>query len=226
MIAFFPFGLIFYFISFLGLKKLTTFLIYKIAQVWACIIVKCTGCTITIKGADNIHPTAPLCFISNHGSIFDIILLLAYSGRPVGFIAKKELIFIPFIDIWILLLGGLFIDRKNIRKAIKTIETGVRHIKEGCAMIIFPEGTRSRGKGLLPFRPGSLRLATQSNALIVPVAISGSYDVFEKYGRVKAARVTVQFGAPVDSASLPVTDRRQVLPEKIHKIIAQMLQEA
>ncbi|MDR2808738.1 MAG: 1-acyl-sn-glycerol-3-phosphate acyltransferase [Spirochaetaceae bacterium] len=226
MIVFIPFGLIFYFISFFGLKKQTAFLIYKIAQIWACTLIKCTGCPVTVKGAGNIPRVEPICFISNHGSVFDTILLLAFAGRPVGFIAKKELIFIPFIDVWIIILGGLFLDRKNIRKAIKTIERGVLHIIEGYAMIIFPEGTRSRGRGLLPFHPGSFRLAAKSNALIVPVAISGSYDVFEKTGRVQPAPVTVQFGIPVASSSLPVTGRRQVLSEQIHEIIEEMLNEA
>ncbi|MDR2149688.1 MAG: 1-acyl-sn-glycerol-3-phosphate acyltransferase [Spirochaetaceae bacterium] len=226
MIVFIPLGAAVYLISLCGLKKQTALLIYKIAQIWAHLIIKCTGCPITIKGAEHIPRTEPVCFISNHDSIFDSVLLLAYAGRPVGFIAKKELMLIPFIDLWILLLGGLFIDRTNSRKALKTIARGVKRITEGSAMIIFPEGTRSRGRGLLPFRPGSLRLATQSQALIVPVAISGSYEVFEKTGFVQARPVSVQFGSVIATASLPPTERRQVLADQLQGIIAALLRTA
>jgi 1-acyl-sn-glycerol-3-phosphate acyltransferase len=157
--------------------------------------------------------------VSNHVGIFDIILALAYAGRPFGFIAKKELAFIPGIDIWILLLGGLFIDRKRPRKAVKTIASGIKRIKAGGGMLIFPEGTRSRGRGLGAFLPGALKLATQSDACIIPLAITGSSEVFEKNYRVNAVPVYVSFLPPIQSSSLPPEYRKQLLSERIHAAI-------
>jgi 1-acyl-sn-glycerol-3-phosphate acyltransferase len=220
-----PFGVLAFVLSLIGLKKHTDVFIYKIAQVWARILIKCIGCPTSVIGEKNIPKTGPLCFVSNHGSIFDIVLILAFAGRSVGFVAKKELAWVPFIDLWILLIGGLFIDRKNVRKAIKTIEHGVQLIKGGNAMIIFPEGTRSRGRGLLPFHAGSLKLATQSEATIVPVAISGSYEVFEKNYRVQAYPVRIQFGMPIITTDIPAADRRLVLSEHIRTMIGTMLAE-
>ena len=214
-----PIGIIALVLSFLGLRKSMTLVIYRVAQGWALLLVKLTGCPITVTGRENIPRSGGVCFVSNHGSIFDIVLLLAYCGRPIGFIAKKELLLLPFFNIWIFLIGGLFIDRKKIRNAIRTINKGVARIKSGGGMIIFPEGHRSRGQGLLPFHPGSLKLATQAEAPIVPVAIAGSYDVFERQNRVVSAPVKVSFCQPIYTADLPSTDRKVILSDKIYSVI-------
>jgi 1-acyl-sn-glycerol-3-phosphate acyltransferase len=178
-----------------------------------------------VKGQEHIPKTGGLCIVSNHGSVFDIVLLLALIKRRVSFIAKKELALIPVLNIWIFLIGGLFIDRKNVRKSLRTINDGVEQIRHGNAMLIFPEGTRSQGRGLLPFKSGSFKLASQSEAPIVPVAITGSYDVVEKTRRIRSAHVFVTFAPLVITSELPVQDRRKNLSELVYGIIANELKE-
>jgi len=218
-----PFGLIAGFFYLFGLRKITSLLIYLIAKGWARVTIKVAGCTLTVKGRENIPKKGGVCFVSNHDGYFDIVLLLAYCGRPFGFVAKKELLFIPFLDVWIFLLGGLFIDRNNIRKAVRTINKGVQRIKSGSGMLIFPEGHRSKGRGLLPFHPGSLKLATSAEAPIIPVAIKGSYDVLEKYMRVIRAPVKITFLEPIVTENLPSEDRKQTLSNRIFSVINEEL---
>jgi 1-acyl-sn-glycerol-3-phosphate acyltransferase len=219
-----PIGIVFFILSILGLRRPAAAGMYRVAQGWARFMIAVIGCKVTVTGRENIPSRGGICFVSNHGSIFDIVLILAYAGRPFGFVAKKELALIPLLNLWIYLLGGSFIDRKNIRKAVKTIDRGIRRIKDGGAMIIFPEGHRSRGQGLLPFHPGSLKLATKAEAPIVPAAISGSYDVFERNYRVTAAPVGISFGPPIPTENLPPEDRKQVLAERTRGVIAAMLE--
>jgi len=121
------------------------------------------------------------------------------------------------------MLGGLFIDRKNLRKALKTINSGIAKIKKGGAMIIFPEGHRSRGQGLLPFHPGSLKLATQSGAVIVPVALKGTWEIFEKNYRLNLCPVGITFCKPINTVDIPAEDRKQVLAERIYNVIKEEL---
>ncbi|GHV85490.1 1-acyl-sn-glycerol-3-phosphate acyltransferase [Spirochaetia bacterium] len=223
-LGFIPGGILFFIVSLFGLRKPMAFLIYKMIQAWARVIIVLTGCSMTVTGRENIPKKGGLCFVSNHVGIFDIILALAYAGRPFGFVAKKELIFVPGINIWIYLLGGLFIDRGHPRKALKTINLGIKRIKAGAAMLIFPEGTRSRGRGIGPFHPGSLKLASQSEAPIVPMAITGSYDVFEKNYRVHSGPVSISFLPPVNPAELPPADRKILLADKLHDNIAKVLE--
>jgi len=218
-----PFGMVGFLLSLLGLRKPVSVYMYFICLVWSRLVIKIIGCNVTVTGRENIPRGGGICFVSNHGSIFDIVLLLAYSCRLFGFIAKKELIFIPFLNMWIYMLGGLFIDRKNPRKALKTINSGIAKIKKGGAMIIFPEGHRSRGQGLLPFHPGSFKLATQSEAVIVPVALKGTWEIFEKNYRLNVVPVSITFCKPIPTAGIPPGDRKQVLADRIYNVINEQL---
>jgi 1-acyl-sn-glycerol-3-phosphate acyltransferase len=224
MVILMPIGLALFIISLLGLRKVMAQLICRVAQGWGLFVLWCTGCTLTAVGKENIPKKGGVCFVSNHESIFDIVLLLALVGRPVGFIAKKELMRIPFLNIWILLLGGLSIDRGNARKAVVTIHNGANHIRNGAGIMIFPEGHRNRGRGLLPFHAGSFKLATLADAPIVPVAISGSYNVFEKNYRVVPGPIRVVFGKPIITEGLPPEERRTELSEHVRTIIVEALE--
>ena len=214
-----PVGVIIFFLSFLGMKKPMAWVTYKIAQGWAKGIIFITGCTMEVEGRENIPARGSVCFASNHVGIFDVVLALAYIGRPFGFIAKKELLMVPFINLWISILGGLFIDRLNIRKAIKTINEGIKRIQDGNCMLIFPEGTRSKGQGLLPFKSGAVKLATHSFAPIVPIAITGSYNVFEIDYRVHGVPVRMVFCPPIDTSETGSLDRRHVLSDQVRVAI-------
>ena len=211
------------FLCLFGLWKFRPNLNCLIGKAWALPLIKVTGCKMTVTGRENVPKKGGVCFVSNHGSIFDIALILAYAGRPLGFVAKKELQYVPLINIWIPILGGLFVDRKNLRKGLKTINKGISRIKAGGCMLIFPEGHRSRGQGLLPFRPGALKLATQAEAPIVPIAIAGTYDVFEKNYRVCPGPVSITFGVPIQTAGLPAAGRTHLLSEQVYQVISDAL---
>ena len=219
-----PLGILGFLLSLVGLRRAMTYATYRIAQGWGLFMLAVIGCKVTVLGRENIPRKGGVCFVSNHSGIVDILLLLRCSGRPFGFVAKRELMFIPILNVWISILGGLFIDRNNPRKALKTINKGVARIKAGSAMLIFPEGHRSQGQGLLPFHPGSLKLATQSESVIVPVAITGTYDVYEKTRRVNSVPLRVVFCPPINTASLPPADRKLALSDQIYGVIKTALE--
>ncbi|MDR1587656.1 MAG: 1-acyl-sn-glycerol-3-phosphate acyltransferase [Treponema sp.] len=217
-----PVGFLVVILSPLGLKKPLSVMIYRIVQGCSKMLILFTGNKPEVVGRENIPPKGGLCIVSNHDSIFDILLLVAYTGRPIGFITKKELLLIPFLNILVSMLGGLYIDRKNIRSAVRTINKGIERIKAGGCMLIFPEGHRSRGRGLLPFHSGSLKLATRALAPIVPVAIAGSYRVFEKTYRVEVAPLKLVFGKPINTVDIPAADRKQ-LSNHVYAVIREAL---
>ncbi|MDR0512404.1 MAG: 1-acyl-sn-glycerol-3-phosphate acyltransferase [Treponema sp.] len=211
--------------SLLGLKKTAANVVYFMGKIWGRGIIAITGCRMTVEGRENIPRGGGVCFVSNHVGMFDIVLALAYIGRPFGFIAKRELRMLPVFNLWIYILGGLFIDRKNIRNAIKTMNHGIEKIQKGNAMLIFPEGTRSKGQGLLPFRSGSIKLATNSLAPIVPIAISGSYDVFEKNHSVRPVAVRMVFCPPIPTVNIAADERRSKLADLVRDTIGAALGE-
>ena len=224
MIYLIPFGLIVVLGNLFFLNKPMSVFMNWIGIQWSWIMIKLVGCKITVLGKENIPRKGGVCFVSNHDSIADIVMFLRYAGRQAGFIAKKELLFIPLVNLWIYVVGGKFINRKNPRKALKTISKGIAYIKAGGAMIIFPEGSRSRGRGLMHFHPGSLKLATQSSAVIVPVALKGTYELFEKTGRVYKGQIKVVFCKPIPTIDIPPMDRKQALCDTIYTAIKEALE--
>lgn len=171
--------------------------IYKTPESISRRVIKKTGTHVTVHGLEKI-PEGPVLFASNHQGLFDILLLLGYINRPIGFIAKKEIKKFPIIRSWMKELQCVFIDRSNRRAAIKVIEDGVNSLTLGQSMVIFPEGTRSKGGPIVPFKSGSLRLGTRAGVPIVPITINGTYLMLEaNNGKMKAADVSLTVGEPL-----------------------------
>ena len=85
--------------------------------------------------------------------------------------AKRSLGRIPVFGEWIRDIRSVFIDRDDARSSLKTMEEGIDLLKKGFSLVIYPEGTRSRGPELGEFKKGSLRLATKSGVPVVPVTL-------------------------------------------------------
>lgn len=172
--------------------------IYDAANNWSMFIIKCLGLNVTIIGAENI-PKETCLFVGNHQGVLDIPLVIAYTGRLVGFIAKKEILKWNFISSWMKDMNCIFMDRSNIRESVKSINEGVEKLKTGHSLVIFPEGTRSRGPKLGEFKKGSMKLATKSGVPVVPVTIDGSYKVMEgnKNNRLSKADIRLTFSKPI-----------------------------
>ncbi|GAB4221612.1 MAG: lysophospholipid acyltransferase family protein [Spirochaetales bacterium] len=189
-----------------------------IVQFWARHFLRVVGAQVHVEGADRIPEEGRLCFIANHQSALDILCILGYSGRTPGFIAKRELIWAPILNLWMWVIHCVFIERRNPKKAIQAIEKGIEHVRNGHPMVIFPEGTRSRDGRVHEFKPGSLKLATRADAIVVPVTIEGTWEVYEKTGRFRPGNVRVVFHPPIDTATLTREERRK-LPEVVQEIV-------
>ncbi len=188
-------------------------------------ILKLTGSRITIEGLENLPDPSKhsICLVSNHQSYFDILLIEAYIPFLVGFVAKKELGRLPLLRTWMKELGCILIDRRSSRSAIEAISMGVESIKKGNPLVLFPEGTRSRGQKMNTIKPGSLKLAIRSRAVIVPITVNHSYRIYEEQSRVKAADVAMVVHEPLYPVSEENTSR--MLAEKLQNIIESALEK-
>ncbi len=193
---------------------------------WAWANIKVAGAKITVKGRENLPPrrSGNICYISNHQGYADIGVILAYAPTTVGFVAKKELLPVPILSWWMLAMHCLFIDRKNVRRAIKTIDRGVKNIRKGYPMLIFPEGTRSRSDRMGPFKAGSLKLAVRSRADIYPLTIQGSYRIWEEHKRVVPSAITLTVHPPVKAEEYLQWNKKE-LAGRLEKIVGQPLEE-
>jgi 1-acyl-sn-glycerol-3-phosphate acyltransferase len=174
------------------------------------IFYKINGARVTVKGLENIpKDMGGLLFAGNHKSLIDIPLLLNYVDMHIAFVGKSELKKVPFISQWMSLIGCLFLDRSSIRQGLQTILDGIQKLKDGESLVIFPEGTRGKTKELLPFKQGSFKLATKSNAPIIPFAIKGTNQVFEDNGlKLVPNNVYLTFGKPIFLEQLSAEDRK------------------
>ncbi|HNZ50218.1 MAG TPA: 1-acyl-sn-glycerol-3-phosphate acyltransferase [Bacilli bacterium] len=120
--------------------------------------------------------------ISNHQSNLDPIALLAVMKKhTVTFIMKDSLLNLPVIGPWLRTSGYLPLDRKNDRKALEVVALAIKRIKDGKALGVYPEGTRSRGPKMNEFHHGIFRVPQKAEAPIVVVAIDNLYRVKKRF---------------------------------------------
>jgi 1-acyl-sn-glycerol-3-phosphate acyltransferase len=194
--------------------------IHAVSSKWAKIVIKISGARINIIGLENLPKDETVLFVSNHQSNFDIPLLLSTIDVPKGFIAKKELENWPIISSWAKYINCIFMDRDNLRKSAASIIEGINLLKSGYSMVIFPEGTRSKGQPVDEFKGGSFKLATKSKCLIVPLTINGTYKLLEaNHNLIKGANIELIIHTPIDVTKLGKEDLEN-LPETVHSIIS------
>ena len=193
--------------------------LYLMARLWARSLVTVAGGKVEVRGLEHLPKESNICFISNHQGVFDIPIIMGYVPKPLFFIAKRELKYIPILGFWIAVSRCIFIDRKDKRQSVKAIQKGVDQIKQGYPTVIFPEGTRSRCDTMGEFKSGSLKLALRSNARIVPLTINGSYKIREeKKGIIAPADITLTVHPVIDVSTLSEEEKKD-LAGRLWKIV-------
>lgn len=156
------------------------------------------------KNINQLEREKGIIYVCNHQSNLDIPVIVSALHMDVGFVAKKEMKSWPFFNIWMRKSKCVFLNRENPREGIKDIKEAVKVIKEGYPIVIFPEGERTLDGEILRFKKGSFKLATETNGIIIPLTLKGTFDI-QKRGEWKMKRnqlVTVVVGEPIYVSSL------------------------
>ncbi len=190
------------------------------------VILFICGTKITVIGEENVPKDEPVLYIGNHRSYFDIIITYARCPGLTGYVAKNTMEKVPLLSAWMKRLHCLFINREDVKEALKTILTGIDNIKNGISMCIFPEGTRNKTDDLmLPFKEGSFKMAEKTGCAIVPMAITNSAEILENhFPKVKRTHVILEYGKPIYPNELD-KDTRRKLGAHCREIIAEMLEK-
>ena len=151
----------------------------KVAHLYSWGVIPLLGVKIEYENKqelDNIHSSL---IISNHQDTLDIFLMgHCFPSGTIG-IGKKQLIFVPLLGQIFWLTGNILIDRGNSQKSVASLEYAQKIMAHGGRNIwIMPEGTRSLGRGLLPFKKGSFHLAINAQVPIRPIIFSDYYHQF------------------------------------------------
>lgn len=159
--------------------------------------------------------------VCNHVSNSDAFFL-AHLPWEMKWLGKSTLFRIPIFG-WLMWLANDVAVRRGRRDSIvRAMDECKVHIERGMPVMIFPEGTRSSSGNLLPFKDGAFRLAIDSKANVLPLAVAGSREALEKGSwRFGRARGLVSMGAPIESDGKSVAQLRDEVRESVeHQYLA------
>lgn len=174
---------------------------YKIASIWAWVTIGLAkiicGINYQIKGTENF-PDGPVILLSKHQSTWETLFMMLVLPKPVSFVLKKSLLYIPFFG-WVLAFMRMIpIDRNKRTNAFRQmIHVGSERLKNGHWIIIFPEGTRVPPGTQGNYQNGGAMLAIRTKAQVIPVALN-SGECWPKTTIVKTpGTITLSFGKPI-----------------------------
>ncbi len=179
---------------------------YRIAAAWLSLSVRAArvllGIETRIQGMENLPLGAisPAVLLVKHQSTFETFLMPAIMPHPLAYVFKKELLYVPFFGWSIGSLDMIHIDRSLRTQAFKkVVAQGKERLAQGVWIIMFPEGTRvERGqKGV--YETSGTRLAVQTGAPVVPIAVTSGRCWPRKAFLKKPGIVDVSIGKPIPS---------------------------
>lgn len=193
-------------------RKARDYIAYYIVKGAFKVILFLAGTKVIVKGMENIPKDEAVLYVGNHRSFFDIVVGYSIIPPRCGFIAKKELKKVLPLSVWMYFMRCIFLDRSSIEAAIKMINDGVKHIKSGISIFIFPEGTRGKtDDDMLEFKEGSFKIAKKAKCRIIPIAFNNTSAVFEdQFPKIKKAKVCVEFGKPIDIDALSKEEKKSL----------------
>ncbi|MEG1209599.1 MAG: 1-acylglycerol-3-phosphate O-acyltransferase [Leclercia sp.] len=156
------------------------------------------GLKVELRLPEGVEKHGNAIYIGNHQNNYDMVTAAKIVQPPTVTVGKKSLLWIPFFGLLYWLTGNLLIDRNNRAKAHGTIAEVVSHFKKRRISIwMFPEGTRSRGRGLLPFKTGAFHAAIAAGVPIIPVCVSNTSNKIN-LNRLRNGLAIVEMLPPVD----------------------------
>jgi len=193
---------------------------YEFSRVWVLLFSRIFF-RIRYSGVENIPRDGPVLLVSNHQSHLDPPLIGAGVPRTISYLARRTLFANGLFSQLIRSYGAIALDLENPLGGLKE---GLRRLRCGDAVLIFPEGTRSPDGEIHPFRKGFRMLAVRSQAVIVPVAIDGAYQSWPRSRKFpRPGRVRVHFGQgirPEEYQNLDEDDFLRMVEEKVRQALS------
>ncbi len=199
-------------------------LMYWVGVKGVVFITRAVGMKVCVEGRENI-PAGVCMFAANHTSNADAAAIVGAIPRRLAIFGRKSLFDIPIVGYAFRLAKFVPVDRGNRDAALASVKQAVEYMNQGFSFLVYPEGTRSPDGRLQQFKKGAFVMAIEAGVPIVPVICSGAHLVMKKKSLViRAGKVTVKFGKPVDAAGYTI-DRRDELARRVHAAIAAELPE-
>ena len=189
---------------------------------WGRMCLRLAGSELEVSGLENLDVERSYVVISNHLSGFDIMAHFAALPIPIRFLAKTELFKIPMFGKAMRAIGIVEINRGAGRSIHDHINTTAKDaVAKGRSLIIYPEGTRPHDGQIQSFKKGAFTIATSMQLPVLPIATTGSYDVWRP-GKwlIHAGPIHIKVMPAIETDSMEVTDADD-LRQRVHAQIEQ-----
>lgn len=187
---------------------------------WGRMLMRILHVPFDVQLEADLPVDAPILFISNHQSAFDMMMLMGGINTPFSFISKMENKKVPYVGSWAKPLEIIFFDRDDTKSAISMLRESARRLKAHHNLLIFPEGTRSKDGNLLPLQAGSMQPAMMAKAYIVPVVLVNSFDYMDVVKHKRAAKMRILKPIPYEEYKpLKVDGITPILQERMQKVL-------
>jgi 1-acyl-sn-glycerol-3-phosphate acyltransferase len=182
------------------------------------------GLKFIIRNKVIADSSRPCVFVSNHQNNIDLVAgSLGLPHRTVS-LGKTSILYIPLFGLFYWLSGNILINRSNKRKAKQSMEKVTEAIKEkNISVWIMPEGTRSRGRGLMPFKTGAFRTAIDAGVAIVPICFN-SYAKTANFSLWRSGAIVCQVLEPIETTGMDKSDAAE-LAKKCNAIMANAIEK-
>jgi 1-acyl-sn-glycerol-3-phosphate acyltransferase len=200
---------------------------HRIARIWARGCIWATGAKLRVLGAENLHKHPVAVYASNHTSYMDTPVIFAALPFQFRILARTVLWPIPFIGWYLNRSGQIPIDTGNPRATLSSLGAGVSALRSGMALFVFPEGGRTLDGKLKPFLSGAAYLAIRGHVPLVPMALSGVYELLPIHSsHFYPGDLTLEIGEPIETAGMTLrqtdelTERLRTAIERLRKTSA------
>ena len=184
---------------------------HRIARFWARSVVWGTGCSITVRGMENLRSASAAVYASNHTSYMDTPVIFGALPFQFRILAKKELWPIAFIGWYLDRSGQIPIDTANPHATMSSLAAGVKALRSGMPLFVFPEGGRTETGALKPFLSGAAYLAIRAQVPLVPIALTGVYDLLPIHTRhLYPGELRVTVGEPIETKGMTVRQTEEL----------------
>lgn len=144
---------------------------------WAKIGLKLIGCPLQVDGKAHLQEKGTCVYVANHASYIDAIVLLALLPPGVSFVAKRELLKVPFLSTVMKKLNMITVNRMDFSSNLSESNEIAERLRQGKSVALFPEGGFSYATGLRPFKLGAFKVAVESLTPVCPIALDGARHV-------------------------------------------------
>ena len=198
---------------------------HRLAQLWARVSLASAWSPLVVTGGEHLRTHGPVVFACNHTSYMDTPVVFSTIPGQFRILAKKELWKLPFIGWYLNRSGQIPVDVSSPRAALSSLSGGVRALRDGMSVFVFPEGGRTPDGTLQKFENGAAYLAIRAQAPVVPIALSGVYDLLPMHTRhYWPTRLRMTVGEPIETTGMSVREV-DALTERICAEIAGMLEK-